>query len=661
MFALLGLMFLLGCGMGKKKEFNLNQYPFYNGLDLGATYSSTKTSFRVWAPTASSVTLRLYNTGLGGAATQEVKMDKSNDGTWIAIVEGDIKNQYYTYQATINGIALNEVADPYARTTGANGLRGMVVDLGTTNPVAWENDVRPALKNFNDIIIWEMHVRDFSINANSGIKNRGKYLGLTETGTTSPKGQKTGLDHIVDLGVTHVHLLPVFDFQTIDETKLNTPQYNWGYDPQNYNVPEGSYSTNPYDGNVRVTEFKQMVQALHAKGIRVIMDVVYNHTAQGNSVPFEQLVPGYYYRKDSLGQFSNGSGCGNETASNHPMFQKYMVESLVYWAQEYHIDGFRFDLMAIHDIETMNLIRAELSKVDSTIFLYGEGWMASKSPLRNKLRASKENTYLLNDIAVFSDEIRDGLRGRWMEANEKGYICGNPKLTESIKYGIVGGIKHSQIDYSKVIYGGKSYVSKPSQFIDYVSCHDNPCLWDKIAETAKDLPEIERIKIQKLANGIVLTSQGVPFLHSGEEMVRTKQMVENSYNAPDSINNLDWSRKSTYIDVYNYYKKMIALRKNHPAFRMETSIDINNNLTFLKTHSSTVIAYKIGNNANGDAWCNIIVAINSSAKNDTIELPNGKWQLVADGDAISEDGIDKKVYTDKIIVPSRTLIILRSL
>lgn len=656
-----GVALLTGCTMGKKNSFDASPFPEYLGTDLGVTYLPQKSIFKVWAPTASNVKLRLYSQGIGGIALSEIEMVSASSGTWVSEVEDDQKGVYYTYQATVDGKLMNEVVDPYARSAGANGLRGMVVDLPSTNPEGWSEDKRPQLKSYSDIIIWELHVRDLSVHTSSGILNKGKFLGLTELGTKSSKGEKTGLDHMKELGITHVHLLPVFDFGTIDETKLDEPQFNWGYDPQNYNVPEGSYSTNPYDGNVRVREFKMMVKALHDNGIRVIMDVVYNHTSGTTVPPFEQLVPGYYYRTDSLGCLSNAAACGNETASERYMFRKYMVESVKYWAQEYHIDGFRFDLMAIHDIETMNLIRSELSAIDPTIFIYGEGWMASKTPLPLKLQARKEQTYKLNDIAVFSDELRDGLRGRWMNSGEKGFVCGNSVLAESVKYGIVGGVNHPQINYSEVIYAGKPYVSKPTQFISYASCHDNRCLWDKIAESCIDLSENERVKIQKLANGIILTSQGVPFLLAGEELARTKQMVDNSYNAPDSINSIDWSRKSDYSGVFNYYKEMIAFRKNHPAFRMGNADEIGANLQFLPTSSSGVIGYIIGNHANGDVWSDIVVVINGGSLDSKFELPSGNWSMVANGEGASEEGMDRVKYHGVIGAPARTLLVFRKL
>ncbi|MDO8899377.1 MAG: type I pullulanase, partial [Bacteroidales bacterium] len=397
-----------------KKE-NPIIYPFYEGEDLGVHYATQKTSFRVWSPTAESVKLRIYSAGHAGEMLDVYQMEKDLKGTWIFELNGDWKNKYYTYQVKIGNKFLLEVPDPYAKAVGVNGDRGMIVDLSATNPPDWEHTLRPPLKSYADIVLWEIHVRDFSVHPSSGINHTGKFLAFTEESTRSPEGQKTGIDHLVELGITHVHLLPVFDFATIDESRLEKNQFNWGYDPKNFNVPEGSYSTNPFDGNVRISEFKQMVQALHKNGIRVIMDVVYNHMFDAGKSSFENLVPGYYFRMRPDGTFSDGSACGNETASEKPMMRKFMLESLKYWVNEYHIDGFRFDLMGLHDIETMNLIRKELLAIDSTIFLYGEGWTAADSPLPEKERALKSHASRLNGVAVFSDDIRDGIRGPWWD------------------------------------------------------------------------------------------------------------------------------------------------------------------------------------------------------------------------------------------------------
>ena len=427
-----GTMFLIAIAAAAFTQADVKD-PVYNGTDLGVIYSPSKTTFKVWAPEASGVKLRLYNKGQGGEALQSIDLKKQDRGTWAAIVAKDIKNQYYTFQIMQDGKWLLEVPDLYAKAVGVNGKRGMVVNLPDTDPASWANDKKPALKNFTDIVLYETHVRDISVDPNSGIKNKGKFLGLAEVGTKSPDGLYTGLSHIKELGVTHVHLLPSFDFATIDETKPSAGQYNWGYDPQNYNVPEGSYSTDPYNGNVRIREFKQMVKAMHANGLRVILDVVYNHTNDTEHSVFNQFAPGYFYRKTASGQYSNGTGCGNETASEKPMMRKFMIESVLYWAKEYHLDGFRFDLMGVHDIATMNALSDALHQYDPTIFIYGEGWTAGDSVLPDSLRATKAHTAQLHKIAAFGDDMRDGLKGGFSDVKSKGFVSGQPGTAESVE------------------------------------------------------------------------------------------------------------------------------------------------------------------------------------------------------------------------------------
>ena len=586
-------------------------------------------------------------------------MSRKADGVWFAMGMGDSKNLFYTYQAMIGGKWMDEVADIYAKAVGVNGHRGMIVDLKETNPKDWDKDKRPPLKSDNDIILWEVHTRDFSVNPSSGIKNKGKFLAFTEEGTKSPEGEKTGLDHIVELGVTHVHLLPAFDGRSIDESKLSENKYNWGYDPLNYNTPEGSYSTDPYDGKVRIKEFKEMVQALHRKGIRVIMDVVYNHTGLTEKSNFEQLVPSYYYRMTPDGKFSNASACGNETASEHPMMRKFMIESLRFWANEYHVDGFRFDLMAIHDQETMNQIRNELDKIDPSLFMYGEGWSAGSSTLPHEQQATKDQVYKMNRVAVFSDEIRDGIRGHWSNAKEAAFMNGKPGFEESVKFGIVAATDHPQIDYAKVNNSKKAYASSPAQTIVYVTCHDNPCLRDKIDYTMPNAPESEKIKVQKLANAIVLTSQGVPFLHAGEELVRTKHGVENSYDSPDSINWIDWSLKAKHKDVFSYYQSLIQLRKKHPAFRMPSQEMISKNLKFFEMPRSLMIGYQLSGKANGDKWKEILVYFNANEGPSEVLLPEGEWTVVANGSAINEKGLPSlPSKRSRAVVDGRSMLIL---
>lgn len=636
-----------------------DDYPIYNGNDLGVTWSPEKTVFKIWAPTASAVKLRLYAAGEGGKALQMHNLTKAQQGVWELTITQDLKNQYYTFQTNINGRWLKERPDIYARAVGVNGRRGMVVDLASTNPKKWALDKKPAQKNFTDIIIYELHVRDLSMSANSGIEHKGKFLGLAETKTKSPDGTITGLDHIKSLGVTHVHLLPSFDYNSVDETKPETSEYNWGYDPLNYNVPEGSYATDPYDGNVRIREFKKMVQTLHTNGLRVILDVVYNHTCD-TSANFNQFVPGYFYRHTAGGAYSNATGCGNETASEKAMMRQYMIQSVMYWAREYHLDGFRFDLMGVHDIETMNAISAALHKVDPTIFIYGEGWAAGNSPLDENLRAVKKNASKLDKIAVFSDDIRDGIKGGWSDVKSKGFVSGAPGMAESVKFGIVGSVQHPQVDYTKVNYSKAPWAAEPYQTISYVSCHDDNTLWDRLKISNPSASEAELIKMDKLANTIVFTSQGVAFLHAGEEMLRTKNGVANSFQSPDAINELDWGRKAKYKEVFDYYKSLIALRKHHPAFRMPSAQMIREHLKFIDTKDQNLIAYQIGGNANGDNWRNIMIILNGSTTSTKFNLPDGRWRLVADGKTIDEKSM-KAVNGGTIVLPATSAYVLYEL
>ncbi|OJW17477.1 MAG: type I pullulanase [Mucilaginibacter sp. 44-25] len=631
-------------------------YPVYNGTDLGVTYSPAKTLFKVWAPGASAVKLRLYANGEGGTALKTIDLTRKDNGTWAVSIPGNIKNRYYTFQVMQNGKWLQEAPDMYAKAVGVNGKRGMVVNLAQTNPGGWANDKKPALKNFTDIVIYETHVRDISVDPNSGIKHKGKFLGLAEVGTKSPDGLTTGLSHIKELGATHVHLLPSFDFASIDETKPSKGQYNWGYDPQNYNVPEGSYATNAYDGNVRISEFKQMVQAMHANGLRVVLDVVYNHTSDTENSVFNQFVPGYFYRKTALGQYANGTGCGNETASEQPMMRKFMIESVLYWAKEYHIDGFRFDLMGIHDIATMNALSDALHKYDPSIFIYGEGWTAGESALPENLRATKAHTYQLHQIAAFGDDMRDGLKGGFSDVKSKGFVSGQPGTAESVKFGIAGSVQHPQINYTEVNYSKAPWAAQPSQAIDYVSCHDDNTLFDRLKIANPDATEEQLIKMDKLSQTAVLTAQGVAFLHSGAEFLRTKKGVANSYKSPDSINQIVWHRKAQYRQVYNYYKGLIALRKNHPAFRMPTAEMVQQHLKFNQTNDNDLIAFSLTGNANGDKWKNILVILNGNTSASEINLPGGKWTIAANGDKVNELGLGTSTQT--ISVPATTAYIL---
>lgn len=638
----------------KYKSFD--EYPVYDEIDLGMSYSPNQTVVKLWSPEAEEVLFHAYKKGDDAQAFETKNMILGEQGVWKLELPGDWKDTYYTFQVKFKGKWLKEASDPYAYGLGVNGNKSMIFDKNETNPINWKEDTKPALESFSDIILYEAHIRDISIATNSGMKNKGKYLAITEKGTKNSAGLSTGLDHFKEMGITHIHILPSFDFKSIDESIPNNPKYNWGYDPKNYNTPEGSYSTNPYDGKVRNKEFKEMVKALHQAGIRVVMDVVYNHT--GDTSVFDNLVPGYYYRQNADGSYSNASACGNETASDRPMVRNYIVNSVKYWANEYHIDGFRFDLMAVHDIETMNKVSEELRDLDPTIFVYGEGWTAGGSPLPDDKKALKVNVKKMDQVAVFSDDIRDGIKGHWSNVKDKGFASGNPELKEVVKFGVVASTNHPQIKYGvSGSYAVFPYSDSPTKVIGYVSCHDNNTLYDKLKIANPEATEEDLLKMDKLSNAIVFTSQSVPFFMMGEEMKRTKQGVENSYESPDSINQINWDWKTQNKDLVEYYKTLIQLRKNHPAFKMPTEEMIKQNLEFLNTDSQPLlIAYMLKNNANGDAWKNIAVFYNGDSKETTYPLEGKKWLLISDGNTIKENSKTKAKKNLKI--PAHSMVIV---
>lgn len=602
----------------------------YEGDDLGSIYSAEKTAFRVWAPTAQKVVINFYEAGEGDCLIESADMTKAEKGTWTYEKAGDANGIYYTYSVTVNGNT-EEAVDPYAKAVGVNGNRGMVIDLDSTDPEGFDKDARPEFSNITDAVIYELHVRDLSSDDSSGIEHTGKFLGLTETGTTNSDGLATGLDHMKDLGITHVHILPSFDYATVDETNLESGQFNWGYDPKNYNVPEGSYSTDPYNGSVRVEEYKEMVQTLHENGIRVVMDVVYNHTFNTEESNFQKIVPDYYYRKNGE-LYSNASGCGNETASERAMMRKFMVDSVVYWATEYHVDGFRFDLMGIHDIDTMNEIRTALNNVDPSIIIYGEGWTGGDSTLPETERALKKNVSLMEGIAAFSDDIRDGIKGNVFDALDKGFVNGGENMANAIKYSVTAATENEQVDYDSYEKSNGAWAGAPTQTINYVSCHDNLTIWDKLAVSNEEDSTEDRIKMNKLASAIVFTSQGIPFIQAGEELLRSKVLEdgtfsENSYNLPDSVNSIKWDTKGEHMDVYEYYKGLIAFRKAHGAFRMTTTEEVQENLNFVETGDESVVAYTIDNSPNEESAESIFVAYNAAREEKVLSLPEGEWNV----------------------------------
>ncbi|MDU2490406.1 MAG: type I pullulanase [Clostridium celatum] len=656
------------------KIFNSEEFEelYHYGGELGALYSKDKTSFVLWSPTATNVRLALFDAGNDVEAKSVKEMTKGKNGIWTLDVDGDLNGTYYTYLVTNNGVE-KEVTDPYAKAVGVNGNRAMVIDLDSTDPEGWENDVKPEFVDATDAIIYEMHIRDFTIDESSGasMEVKGKYNGVWESGTTlfGNGDISTGIDHLKELGITHVHLLPTFDHRSIDETRLDEAQYNWGYDPQNYNTPEGSYSSDPYNAEVRVEEFKKMVMELHKAGIRVVMDVVYNHTGSTADSHLNLAVPDYYYRQNSEGGFSNGSGCGNELASERSMVRKMMVDSVKYWAEEYHIDGFRFDLMALHDITTMKEIRTTLNKVDESILIYGEGWTGGDSPLSSEEQATKVNTVKYGDlqIAAFSDDMRDGIKGHVFEDATPGFVNGFDGLEDVVKFGIVASTKNDQVEYTGGPnqysgYGKTPWANQPYQTINYASAHDNLTLWDKLQTTNPDATEAELVAINKMSAALVLTSQGIPFFQAGEEMARTKvnddgSFNHNSYNAPDSVNAIDWTRKEEYSDLFEYYKGLITLRKSHKSFRMNTTSDIQEGLNFLEVTDSNVVAYTLDGKQTNDSWNNIAVIFNSNDNEVEVELPSNDWTIVVNGDKAGIESLGN-IDGNKVVVPAKASYVL---
>lgn len=647
----------ISCQSVKKEYTSFEEYPIPEGKLVEMEYSPIETKFTLWAPTAEEVRVLLYDSGNEGSAYQTLSLEMGEDGIWNTSIKEDLKGKFYTFNVKVNGKWLGDTPGIMAKAVGVNGKRAAVIDLRSTDPEGWANDVRPLLKDYADIIVYEMHHRDFSLDSVSGIRNKGKFLALTELGTTTSQGEKTGIDHLKELGVTHVHILPSYDYASVDESKPDKAQYNWGYDPQNYNVPDGSYSTDPYKPDVRIKEFKQMVQALHKAGIRVVLDVVYNHTFNTEESNFERTVPGYFYRQTKDGKPANGSGCGNETASDRAMMRKYMVESVLYWINEYHIDGFRFDLMGIHDIETMNEIRAAVDKIDPSIFIYGEGWAASAPQLDQEELAMKANIYKMPRIAAFSDEMRDGLRGGWDDDRKGAFLIGQPGHEMSIKFGLVGAVKHPQVINDSVNYSKEPWALQPTQMISYVSCHDDMCLADRLKATMPDATDEERASLHKLAETFVFTSQGVPFIFAGDEMMRDKKGIHNSYNSPDSINTIDWRNKTIHHDVFDYVRELIALRKNHPAFRMGDADKVRQYMEFLLVEGSNLVAFILKDNANGDSWKNIIVAFNSRKEPAKLSIPTGRYTIVCKDGKIKQSGMGQ-VSGNEIIVPARSAMII---
>ena len=664
-------------------------------------YTPKETTFTLFAPsTYASVGVEVYSHGK--KTELEIPRYKAlkrvGENLWQCKIKGDLKGKYYAFYVSDKlktglytyltlGMAkytnhFGPTPGVFAKAVGVNGMRGAIVDMKDSNPMGWEKDQRPMVKTPADLIIYEMHHRDFSIDESSGIEHKGKFLALTE-----PKA----IRHLKELGVNAVHILPSFDFGSVDETKLDKPQYNWGYDPVNYNVPEGSYSTDPKDPLCRIREFKQMVMALHQAGIRVILDVVYNHTFNIEGSNFQRTFPDYYFRKTEKGAhprrsefrtidrkiknqddgvYSNGSGCGNETASEQPMMRRFMIESVKYWINEYHIDGFRFDLMGCHDIETMNAIRKAVDEIDPTIFIYGEGWSAGQCALPTEQLATKANIPHLPRIAAFSDELRDALRGPFSDDTKGAFLAGIPGEEESIKFGIAGCIEHPQVDMSKVNYSKQAWATEPTQMISYVSCHDDMCLVDRLKTSIPGISMDELIRLDLLAQTAVFTSQGVPFMLCGEEMLRDKKGVHNSFESPDSVNHLDWDNLKRYPQVFKYYKDLIKLRKDHPAFRLGNADLVRKHLEFLDVANNSspvgeagegaaLVAFHLKDHAGGDVWKDIFVILNASRDSQTVSLPFDSYETVCDGGRFCETGI-RHFTADRVTVAPQSALIIHN-
>ena len=615
------------------------------------TYTPEATTFKLFAPdNAKKVTVRIYQDGLGGKPLKTMKMMKAGHDLWQTTIKGNLMGKFYTFDMG-NG----ECPGVFAKAVGVNGKRGAIIERTKTNPEQWCSDKRPIVKSPADLVVYEMHHRDFSI-AREDAMYPGKFLALTEP---------WAIDHLKTLGVNAIHILPSYDYGSVDETRLNEPQYNWGYDPVNYNVPEGGYSTDPYNPEVRIREFKQMVQALHQAGISVILDVVYNHTYDIEHSNFHRTYPDYYYRFTADKKYSNGSGCGNETASDQPMMRKFMIESVKYWINEYHIDGFRFDLMGCHDIETMNEIRKAVDEIDPTIFIYGEGWSAGACAIPNERLGMKANITQMPGIAAFSDEIRDALRGPFDDDTKTGWIGTGIRILksselavmkESLMFGIAGAIAHPQVDMTKVNYSKAPWALEPTQMMSYVSCHDDMCLVDRLKASLPGISEAELIRLDLLAQTTVFTSQGVPFMLSGEELLRTKLGVHNSFESPDSINHLDWGNKTKYPQVFDYYKNLIALRKHHPAFRLGNADLVRKHLEFLDTPEK-VVAYRLKNYAGRDDWRDIIVILNANKTATEVSIPDGRYTIVCQNGVINEQGMGETTGCKASVGPQSALII----
>lgn len=619
---------------------DFDNYFSYDG-ELGALYEKEGTLLRVWTPTAKSVEVWIYADDSFKGPSTKIEMVQKPKGIFEAYLPGDQHGTIYVYKILFLNNRESISVDPYARATTVNGMKSVIADLNRTNPDGWGERL-PAFGLPEEAIIYELHIRDFSISETSGIVNKGKFLGLTEKNTQNASGRKTGLDYLIDLGITHIQILPMFDYATVDEANLTEPQYNWGYDPLNYNVPEGSYSTDPFDPFNRIFELKQMIRTLHDNGLRVIMDVVYNHVYDPKDQALERTVPGYFYRYNADGSLANGTGVGNDTASERHMMRKYIIDSVKYWAKEYHLDGFRFDLMGIHDSVTMNAIREALDKIDPSIIIIGEGWEMS-TPLPEDLKASQRNAQAMPRIAHFNDSIRIALKGSdFGDEKDRGFISGKNYLEDLLLRNIKGAMHLSS---------HSSYVD-PEQVIQYVEAHDNLTLYDKLLRSNPDDSEEVRIKRHTLATSIVLLSQGVPFIHGGQEFLRTKAGVANSYQSPDEINQFEWERVTTFQESVAYVKGLIALRKSEYLFRLHTHEEIDTHFTML-SENFNIVAFSLTNSEK-----KYIVIFNGNRSDVIFRIQKGKYAILVEDNQVFLESMPEAVLMEKILVKAHTTSVL---
>ena len=619
---------------------DFDNYFSYDG-ELGALYEKEGTLLRVWTPTAKSVEVWIYADDSFKGPSTKIEMVQKPKGIFEAYLPGDQHGTIYVYKILFLNNRESISVDPYARATTVNGMKSVIADLNRTNPDGWGERL-PAFGLPEEAIIYELHIRDFSISETSGIVNKGKFLGLTEKNTQNASGRKTGLDYLIDLGITHIQILPMFDYATVDEANLTEPQYNWGYDPLNYNVPEGSYSTDPFDPFNRIFELKQMIRTLHENGLRVIMDVVYNHVYDPKDQALERTVPGYFYRYNADGSLANGTGVGNDTASERHMMRKYIIDSVKYWAKEYHLDGFRFDLMGIHDSVTMNAIREALDKIDPSIIIIGEGWEMS-TPLPEDLKASQRNAQAMPRIAHFNDSIRIAVKGSdFGDEKDRGFISGKNYLEDLLLRNIKGAMHLSS---------HSSYVD-PEQVIQYVEAHDNLTLYDKLLRSNPDDSEEVRIKRHTLATSIVLLSQGVPFIHGGQEFLRTKAGVANSYQSPDEINQFEWERVTTFQESVAYVKGLIALRKSEYLFRLHTHEEIDAHFTML-SENFNIVAFSLTNSEK-----KYIVIFNGNRSDVIFRIQKGKYAILVEDNQVFLESMPEAVLMEKILVKAHTTSVL---